>query len=260
MTAESQVLELMTPSSEAQVVQRLPVVVTPTHLLAMAYERGAPIEQMERLFALKLQVDADEARKAFNAAFAAFKAEDVHVYRGKKITDGPLKGKWHAELSDIVAASSAPLAKHGLSTSWRLVEDAKDWMRVECTLKHALGHSESVAMGGAPDTGPGRNAIQARGSTKTYLERYTLMALLGLAAEDDDDGAGGAPPPPPPPPAQPAPPVQYDQAAFDSKLPTWTEALTKGRTTAERLIGFIESNGAPLTEAQKATLTKIKKA
>lgn len=47
-------------------------------------------------------------------------------------------------------------------------------------------------MGGAPDTGPGRNAIQARGSAKSYLERYTLTAILGLSAQDsDDDGAGG---------------------------------------------------------------------
>lgn len=35
--------------------------------------------------------------------------------------------------------------------------------------------------------------MQARGSTKTYLERYTLTAILGLAAQDaDDDGKGGS--------------------------------------------------------------------
>jgi len=47
-------------------------------------------------------------------------------------------------------------------------------------------------MGGAPDAGPGRNAIQARGSAKSYLERYTATAILGLAAQDaDNDGNGG---------------------------------------------------------------------
>ena len=65
-------------------------------------------------------------------------------------------------------------------------------MEITCTLSHEGGHSESVSMGGPPDTGPGRNAMQARGSTKTYLERYTLTAILGLAAQDaDDDGKGG---------------------------------------------------------------------
>ena len=49
-------------------------------------------------------------------------------------------------------------------------------------------------MGGAPDTGPGRNAIQARGSSKTYLERYTATAILGLAAQDaDKDGNDAGP-------------------------------------------------------------------
>ena len=41
-------------------------------------------------------------------------------------------------------------------------------------------------------TGPGRTAIQALGSTQTYLQRYTLKAALGLSASKDDDGAGGA--------------------------------------------------------------------
>ena len=49
-------------------------------------------------------------------------------------------------------------------------------------------------MGGAPDTGPGRNAIQARGSSKTYLERYTATAILGLAAQDADKDGNDAEP------------------------------------------------------------------
>jgi hypothetical protein len=52
---------------------------------------------------------------------------------------------------------------------------------------------ESVSLTGQPDTGPGRNAIQAIGSTITYLQRYTLMAITGTAASDqDDDGKGSA--------------------------------------------------------------------
>jgi hypothetical protein len=47
-------------------------------------------------------------------------------------------------------------------------------------------------MGAAPDTGPGRNAIQARGSAKSYLERYTLLAATGTAAADQDNDGNGA--------------------------------------------------------------------
>jgi hypothetical protein len=41
----------------------------------------------------------------------------------------------------------------------------------------------------APDASGSKNAIQAIGSTISYLERYTLLALTGLATHDmDDDG------------------------------------------------------------------------
>ena len=169
---------------------------TPAALLSMAVSQGADLDRLERLMALQERWKESEARNAFNLAFANFKSEAVRVIKGTLIKDGPLKGKMHANLFDVVTASSEKLAKHGLSTAWKLTKDDPQWMEVTCTLKHAEGHSESVAMGAAPDTGPGRNGIQARGSSKTYLERYTLMAILGLAASeaDDDDGhgAGGA--------------------------------------------------------------------
>jgi hypothetical protein len=182
-----------TPIAQTAAANHAVSVITPNQMLQLAVERNASIEQMERLYALKVQFEADEAKKAFNAAFAQFKAAAVQVIKTKKITDGPLKGKMHADLWDVVMAATKPLAEFGLSTAWTITKDEKDWIEVTCTLKHERGHSESVGLGGAPDTGPGRNAIQARGSTITYLQRYTLTAILGLAArEQDDDGAGGA--------------------------------------------------------------------
>jgi hypothetical protein len=161
-------------------------------IIAAALNQDIDIDRIKELYALKLQHEENEARKQFNIAFANFKAEAVRVYKGTTITDGPLKGKRHANLFDVVVASAAPLAKFGLSTSWNLTKDEPTLMQVTCVLKHAAGHSETVSMAAAPDTGPGRNAIQARGSAKSYLERYTLMAILGLAATDqeDDDGHG----------------------------------------------------------------------
>lgn len=170
-------------------------VLNPGALLQIAVERGDSIEVLTKLMDLKDRYDAKMAVEAFNAAFAAFKAEAVVLIRNKLIADGPLKGKKHAELSDAVNAATPALSKHGLSVSWSLKQDrATGQIEVTCTLRHAAGHSESVTMVGDPDTGPGRNKIQAIGSTKTYLERYTYTAILGLAAQDaDDDGAGGAP-------------------------------------------------------------------
>lgn len=164
----------------------------PDSLLQIAVERGDSIEVLTKLMDLKDRYDAKLALEAFNAAFAAFKAENVQVLRNKLITDGPLKGKKHAELSDVCEAATEAMSKHGLSTSWRVLQDDKDWIKVACRVRHAGGHSEETEFGGPIDTGPGRNAIQARKSSVTYLERITMLLALGLAEYDaDDDGAAG---------------------------------------------------------------------
>lgn len=166
--------------------------VTPMDMLSAAMARGTDMAQLEKLLELQERWEGNNAKRAFNSAFAAFKAEAVTIIKGTTIKDGPLKGKKHATLHDVIVATTPKLSAHGLAISWRLTRDEKDWMEVTCTLRHSAGHSESVYMGAAPDTGPGRNAIQARGSSKSYLERYTATAILGLAAADqDDDGAGG---------------------------------------------------------------------
>lgn len=150
------------------------------------------IDKLQKLLEMQERWEADQARKAFSVAFAAFKAEAVSIVKNTKVKAGPLVGTKYANLFDVVDAVIPAMSKHGLSHSWKLTKDEKDWMEVTCTIRHELGHAESVSMGAAPDTGPGRNAIQARGSAKNYLERYTLLAATGMAAGGtDNDGAGG---------------------------------------------------------------------
>lgn len=80
------------------------------------------------------------------------------------------------------------LGELDLNLSWHpRVEDGV--IHVETRLTHALGHSESVTLPGAPDASGGKNAVQAMKSTISYLERTGALALLGLAARDDDDDA-----------------------------------------------------------------------
>lgn len=166
---------------------------SPMALAISALQSGMTAEQIGQMMDLQDRYNAAQAKKAFDEAFAAFKAESVSITKGKETTAGPLAGRKYAVLDDIVRAVTPALSKHGLSSSWKLTIDDKDWMEVTCFLRHVGGHQESVSMGGPPDDGAGRNKIQARASTKTYLERYTLKAITGLSErDDDDDGAGGA--------------------------------------------------------------------
>lgn len=253
-------------TSRPPVVQQRTAIATttPADLLRIAVESNADLDKLERLMVLQEKWEAKEAKRAYDAAFAAFKSEAVLILKGRKVTDGPLRGKSYAELHDVVNAVTPALSKHGLSSSWKLTMDEKDWMQVTCYLRHVSGHEESVSMGGPPDTGGAKNVIQARASTKTYLERYTLKAITGLSEqEDDDDGAGGnqqsrsaqqgnatrAPAS-----TQPADKPMYDQVKFDENKGAWRDIVKSGRKTPAAMIKFIETRGALLTDAQKNTI------
>jgi hypothetical protein len=185
---------------------------SPADLLRLAVEKGADLDRLERLMALQKQWEAAQAKRSFDQAFAAFKAEAVRILKNRGVTDGPLKGKRYAELFQVVNAVTPALSRHGLSSSWQLTKDDKDWLEITCTLRHVDGHAETVSMGGPPDTGGAKNAIQARASTVSYLERYTLKAILGLSEQDDDDdGKGGGE-------------ADADEAALDA----FREASTRG--------------------------------
>lgn len=194
-TTESQVLELAMIEEKPSAVQHVPTVseASPMGMMLAAMRQGANLEQVEKMMALQERWEANEAKKAYDTAFAAFKGEAVVILKNRKVTDGPLKNKSYAELHSVVNAVTPALSRHGLSASWKITRDEPQWLEVTCTVRHSQGHSESVSMGGPADTGGAKNAIQARASTITYLERYTLKAITGLAEQDDDtDGNMGA--------------------------------------------------------------------
>lgn len=181
-TEEYSALQTIQPPSNQITIQQN----SPAAIMMQALAQGSSIEDIGRMMDLQERYEAREAEKACNVAFSGFKAEAVQIIKGKKVTAGPLAGKSYAELHDVVDAVTPALSRHGLSASWKITKDEKDWLEVTCTLKHVGGHSESVSMGGPPDAGGAKNAIQARASTVSYLQRYTLKAITGLSETDDD--------------------------------------------------------------------------
>lgn len=175
---------------ERPVVSAVDPNATPMQMLAIMTQRGVSMADLKDLVALAKDWEANQARRAFVEAMAAFKAEPVTILKTKDVNiPGGAKFK-HAVLADVVDGVVSQLSKHGLSHNW--IVETGDIITVKCVVTHKMGHSESAQMSAPPDTGPGRNRIQAVGSTTTYLQRYTLMALLGLAAKDmDNDGSGG---------------------------------------------------------------------
>jgi hypothetical protein len=183
----------LTVQAAREVVAAAPSVPSGPMANAIAFlQAGGTMETLERMMAMQKEHNAALAEQAYNASFAAFKAEAVRIVKAKEVTAGPLSGKSYAELFNVVDAVTPALSKHGLSASWKITKDEPQWLEVTCTLKHIDGHSESVSMGGPPDSGGAKNKIQERASTVSYLQRYTLKAVCGVAeGGQDDDGNGG---------------------------------------------------------------------
>lgn len=166
----------------------------PAALMMMALDRGANLDQIERMMELQQQWERREAEKAYNLALAAFKAENIKIAKNKLVDFETQKGRttyMHAELAQVVDAVGPALSRHGFGWSWK-PEQSNGMIRISCVLRHRLGHQESVTLESHADMSGGKNAIQAIVSTTTYLSRHTLKLITGTAESgDDDDGAEG---------------------------------------------------------------------
>lgn len=158
-------------------------------LITMGMERGASIEQMQQLFELKRIWEADEARKAYLVAVAAFKADPPKIIKDKV---NKQYNSRYSSIEGMVNSVIPTLSRHGLSHRWN-IKQTENGITVTCVLTHILGHSESVSLFGPPDTSGSKNTLQQIKSTVTYLKGATLEAITGLASEDfnkSDDGNG----------------------------------------------------------------------
>lgn len=249
MTTDTEELTLLdvapAPAYQTPVVQPAGELApnSPIAMMLAARAQGVSMQEFREMMDLHVDWERHEAEKAYNVAFAAFKAEAVRIIKGREVTDGPLRGRAYAELHDVVDAVTPALSKHGLSASWKLTRDEKDWLEVTCTLKHIRGHSETVSMGGPPDTGGAKNVLQARASTKSYLERYTLKAICGVAEGGDD--LDGNPPPP-------AVPLELLSAARDAAMGGWKSLAAHIKSLSPEDRAALDPESYSLKKAAKA--------
>lgn len=159
---------------------------TPMDIVRLATERG-DLAVVEKAMQLQERWEANQNRKVFDAAMASAKAEIPVIFKNKAVSFGNGKAAYrHEDMAEIARTVDPILAKHGLSYRYRTVSD-KDTITVTCIV-HGHGHHDENSLTAPNDTSGNKNAIQAIGSTQTYLQRYTLKAAIGLAASSDDDG------------------------------------------------------------------------
>lgn len=190
--AQAEVLELA-PQPERQSRQLALAADSHTGIMLSLMDRGASLEQIEKMMDLVERNEKREAEKAYNDSLAGFKSLNIKIVKRKVVDFTTQRGRTtykHAELDDVVQAVGPGLSEHGFAWSWKTKQEAGT-ITVACVLRHKLGHSEQVSLSADADTSGGKNGIQAIISTTTYLQRHTLKQICGVAESgDDDDGAG----------------------------------------------------------------------
>jgi hypothetical protein len=164
---------------------------SPLAALQMALSGDMSVEKLEKMLELQERWESNEAKKAYVQAMAAFKAKPPKIKKDRHVRFATQKGVTeynHASLGNVTEAINSALAENGLSAGWKTEQD-QTGIKVTCTITHNLGYSENTSLTAPAESSGTKNSIQAIGSTITYLQRYTLLALTGLAThEQDDDG------------------------------------------------------------------------
>lgn len=251
-----------------------PVTTTPADLIRYAMTANADVAKLEQLFELQVRWEEREAKKAFVAAMAEFKRADLAITKDKHVefkTERGITAYDHATIGNVVAVIVPALAAFGFSHRWVIERGEGGLIRVRCIITHRLGHSEETVLEAGLDASGGKNNIQAMISTKTYLERHSLLAATGLATlnQDDDFDAEAE--------------AEWQRQAAAAKSTKTAESSTKapepwpqdkfnavltgknggkvkdGTSTADELLVWMRSKH-PLTAAQEAAVRALEPA
>jgi hypothetical protein len=119
-------------------------------------------------------------------AAALAKAQGA-MHGAMKDSKNPHFNSRYADLASIVDAAREPLAQNEISVVQNAGRPESGLVSMTTLLLHSSGEwleSDPLVVQ-AKDAGP-----QAVGSCLTYLRRYQLAAMVGIAPEDDDAEAG----------------------------------------------------------------------
>jgi hypothetical protein len=187
----------MTEEAEEIKAEEIPlltnvVVQTPTvdNWIQSAIDNKLDINILERLFAMKKEYDAQEAKKAFDEAMVLFQSECPTIKKTKRgaVTKENQTVFFYAPIEDIEMQTKELRAKHGFSylIKTRFPENSGKVI-ASCETRHIRGHSEisEVEMPYLTRTGVMSEA-QVVAGTITFAKRYAFCDAFGIMTMDDD--------------------------------------------------------------------------
>ncbi len=180
-------------STELAKIEPMPVAPSVEAMITLAIERGATVETIERLMAVRREVRAEQAKEGFDRALAAFQAECPTIRKTSKVMnkDGRNVRYQYAPLDAIIFQVKELLQKHGFSYTVNAQALAGS-VKAVCKLTHAYGHSESSEFEVPIDKDAYMNPAQQVASALTFAKRYAFCNAAGIMTGDADDDSQGA--------------------------------------------------------------------
>jgi hypothetical protein len=163
-------------------------------LTRFATDPNITSDKLETLLKMRRELLGDEQREAYHLAYSQLSGEMPQVKKEGVVElmnkDGKRFGRYSfARWEDMDRVLRPLLAKHGFALSFSTEERDGNRLTVIGELMHAGGYSKTARMTLPPDTGPGRNSLQAVGSALSYGKRYVAEQLLNIVRQgEDDDG------------------------------------------------------------------------
>ena len=125
---------------------------------------------------------------AINELAAALAKAQGAMSPAKMDAVNPFLRNKYADLASVISAIRTPLAANGLSVSQHPSISDDGAVTVTTLLAHASGQWLESSITLPLDGSKGLSTAQSMGAIVTYLRRYSLSAILGIAADEDTDG------------------------------------------------------------------------
>jgi hypothetical protein len=150
---------------------------------------GATLEETKQYYAFLREIQRDEARIMFDADFVVMQGELPEVPKLGRIDHGGGRGYNYARWEDINDRIKPVLQRHGFGLRFDIITETETLFEIEAILVHRSGYSICTRKKLPIDKSGAKNIVQAYGSTQSYAQRYSAIALLNLTSRNEDTDA-----------------------------------------------------------------------
>lgn len=142
------------------------------------------VDAVKELTKLYMEVRADDAKRAYDAAFAQMQPEIGKIVAVRTIPKG--SGIKFADHFDIQQHMEPILTRHGFTVSFTADTATPGYINLSLIISHKAGHRENRSMGSLVGSGGDFTPAQRASGTTTTLQRTLLCMAFNIPIDKHD--------------------------------------------------------------------------